>query len=34
MKGDNDWAYAWVPVLGPMVGGIIAGLCGAALLQL
>ena len=34
MKGDNDWAYAWVPVLGPMVGGIIAGLCGAALHQL
>ena len=34
MKGDNDWAYAWVPVLGPMVGGIIAGFCGVALLQL
>lgn len=34
MKGDNDWAYAWVPVLGPMVGAIIAGFCGAALLQI
>lgn len=23
-KGDSDWAYAWVPVLGPLIGGIIA----------
>lgn len=32
MKGDNDWAYSWIPVLGPIIGAIIAGFCGAALL--
>ena len=21
-KGDSDWAYAWVPILGPILGGI------------
>lgn len=26
-KGSADWAYAWVPVLGPLVGGLL----GAAL---
>ena len=28
-KGRSDWAYAWVPVAGPLVGAAIAG--GAAL---
>jgi glycerol uptake facilitator protein len=23
-KGDSDWAYSWVPVAGPIVGGILA----------
>lgn len=23
-KRDSDWAYAWVPVVGPIVGGILA----------
>lgn len=23
-KGTSDWQYAWVPVLGPMIGGLIA----------
>ncbi len=30
-KGGSDWAYAWVPALGPMVG---AGLAGWLLLML
>jgi len=23
-KGSSDWSYAWIPVVGPMLGGIIA----------
>jgi len=23
-KGDSDWAYSWVPVVGPFIGAIIA----------
>ncbi|HTK73830.1 MAG TPA: MIP/aquaporin family protein [Gemmataceae bacterium] len=23
-KRDSDWGYSWVPVLGPLVGGVIA----------
>jgi glycerol uptake facilitator protein len=25
-KGDSDWGYAWVPVVGPIVGAILAAL--------
>lgn len=25
-KGSSDWAYAWIPVVAPIVGGIIAAL--------
>jgi glycerol uptake facilitator protein len=25
-KGDSDWGYSWVPVAGPLVGGILAAL--------
>jgi glycerol uptake facilitator protein len=23
-KGNSDWAYAWVPVIGPLIGGLFA----------
>ena len=26
-KRDSDWAYAWVPVVGPVVGGLLGALC-------
>jgi glycerol uptake facilitator protein len=25
-KDDNNWGYSWVPVAGPVIGGLIAGL--------
>ncbi|MEU3964495.1 MIP/aquaporin family protein [Streptomyces buecherae] len=25
-KGTSDWGYAWVPVVGPLVGAVLAGL--------
>ncbi len=25
-KGTSDWSYAWVPVLGPLIGGAIAAI--------
>ena len=24
-KGGSDWSYAWIPVVGPLVGGALAG---------
>ncbi|WP_125773294.1 MIP/aquaporin family protein [Antribacter gilvus] len=29
-KGSSDWAYSWVPVLGPLVGGALGGLVASA----
>jgi glycerol uptake facilitator protein len=23
-KGDSDWSYAWIPVIAPLLGGVIA----------
>ncbi|GAB3483909.1 MIP/aquaporin family protein [Nocardiopsis coralliicola] len=29
-KGTSDWSYAWVPVVGPLLGGLAGGSLGAA----
>ncbi|MFX0537698.1 MIP/aquaporin family protein [Ornithinimicrobium sp. Y1847] len=31
-KGGSDWGYSWVPVAGPLVGGVLAGLLAMALI--
>ena len=31
-KGGSDWSYAWVPVVGPIAGGVLAALAFRALL--
>ncbi|MBT8219088.1 MAG: aquaporin, partial [Bacteroidia bacterium] len=23
-KGDSDWGYSWIPVIGPILGGLVA----------
>ena len=23
-KGGSDWGYSWVPVVGPLIGGVLA----------
>jgi len=33
-KGTSDWAYSWVPIAGPIVGGVLAGLASVPLLPL
>ena len=30
-KGSSDWGYAWIPVAGPIIGGVIAALLYKAL---
>jgi glycerol uptake facilitator protein len=27
-KGSSDWSYAWVPIVGPLVGGALGGWAG------
>jgi glycerol uptake facilitator protein len=24
-KGSSDWGYSWVPIVGPIIGGVLAG---------
>ena len=31
-KGSSDWGYAWIPVVGPLVGGVLAALASLAIL--
>ncbi|MGK9148931.1 aquaporin family protein [Plantibacter flavus] len=31
-KGTSDWSYAWVPIVGPLIGGVLAGLLSMVLL--
>jgi glycerol uptake facilitator protein len=26
-KGTSDWGYAWIPIVGPILGGILAAFC-------
>ncbi len=32
-KRDSDWGYAWVPIIGPMIGAALAALVFMYLLQ-
>lgn len=30
-KGESDWSYSWIPVVGPLIGGVLGGLAYQAL---
>ncbi|MGZ8572053.1 MAG: MIP/aquaporin family protein [Actinomycetota bacterium] len=30
-KGGSDWAYSWIPVVGPIIGGVIGALAADAI---
>ncbi|MFW5748220.1 MAG: MIP/aquaporin family protein [Chloroflexota bacterium] len=30
-KGDSDWGYSWIPVVGPVIGAVLAALAYGAL---
>jgi glycerol uptake facilitator protein len=29
-KGDSDWGYSWIPVIGPIIGGVLGALAASA----
>ncbi|MBG6213348.1 glycerol uptake facilitator protein [Cryobacterium sp. CAN_C3] len=33
-KGSSDWSYSWVPVVGPIIGGVLAGASSGLLLPI
>lgn len=33
-KGDSDWSYSWIPVVGPLLGGVIGATIYNALLSM
>lgn len=33
-KGSSDWAYSWIPVVGPIAGGVIGALAAKAIFDL
>lgn len=33
-KGDSDWSYAWIPVVGPILGGVAGALIYQAILTM
>jgi glycerol uptake facilitator len=33
-KGGSDWAYSWIPVVGPIVGGVVGALIAKAVFDL
>jgi glycerol uptake facilitator protein len=33
-KGESDWAYSWIPVVGPIIGGVIGTLLAKAAFDL
>ncbi|WP_374760970.1 MIP/aquaporin family protein [Agromyces indicus] len=33
-KGGSDWAYSWVPIVGPIIGGVLAGWAAIPLLPI